>query len=93
MLQDFISLSRVIEFDALHAFARPVEKELGGDFADAVPVRADFDIKQTVEAKRKVAGHVLEMNSAGTGCLLFSSRMTISTWAASAGATSPTNIC
>src|SRR5262249_19142276 len=35
MLQDFLSLSRVIELDTLHAFARPVEEEPGGGFADA----------------------------------------------------------
>jgi hypothetical protein len=31
MLQDFFSLSRVIELDAPHALARPVEKELRND--------------------------------------------------------------
>src|SRR5262249_14292920 len=46
MFQDFPALGFVHESDALHALARPVEKESGRGLADAVPVRTDFDVKR-----------------------------------------------
>src|SRR5205814_9654453 len=45
VLQDFFSLRRIVELDALHAFASPVEEEFGGGLADAVVGGANLDKK------------------------------------------------
>ena len=57
-LEYLFLFTRIIKLDLAHAFAHPVEKELGRSLADPARCRANLDVKGARRGKTECAGHV-----------------------------------
>src|SRR6185369_2038211 len=57
-LHNLFPLARVVELDLTHAFSHPVEKELGGSFADATWRCSNLDVIWARRGKPECAWHI-----------------------------------